>query len=290
MMPVVRVQHLSKNYSGRQSGQGEALNDISFQLESGQVLGLLGHNGAGKSTLIKSLLGAQRYQGEIEINGYEPLSQRAQLMKGVACISDVSVLPDWMRVEQLLEYIAGVHPKFDSLQAQQFLAKTDITLASKVGRLSKGMKVQLHLAVVIATDVNVLILDEPTLGLDLVYRDTFYRHLLQWLQEGERTLIVASHEVQEIEHLLTDVLILKQGNAVWQSAVDDIQHSLFVLDASDEHKAELLACQPLYVEQGLGSSKWLLKRSYLEQVSSLGRVLPAGLTELFLALQKGAVS
>ncbi|SDG84356.1 ABC-2 type transport system ATP-binding protein [Vibrio xiamenensis] len=290
MKPVVRVQHVSKQYSGHQAGQAHALTDVSFELGGGQVLGLLGHNGAGKSTLIKSLLGAQAYQGQIEINGCEPLSQRAKLMENLACISDVNVLPDWMSVEQLIDYIAGVHPKFQPLVAQQLLAQTDVTLGRKIGALSKGMKVQLHLAIVVATDVNVLILDEPTLGLDLVYRDTFYRHLIEWLQDGERTLLIASHEVAEIEHLLTDVLILKHGQVVWQSPIDEIQNAFFILDASDEHRQVLDQCQPLMVQPGLGSSKWLLPRACYDQVSSLGQVMNVGLTELFLALQKGVQS
>ncbi len=290
MKPVVRVQHVSKLYSGKSSGQSAALTDVSFELRPGQVLGLLGHNGAGKSTLIKSLLGAHRYQGAIEINGYEPLAQRDKLMAHLACISDVNILPNWLSVEQLLEYIAGVHPKFQPLLAQQLLANTDVTLGRKIGALSKGMKVQLHLAIVIATDVNVLILDEPTLGLDLVYRETFYRHLIEWLQEGERTLIIASHEVKEIEHLLTDVLILKQGKVVWQSAIEAIDQAFFMLEASDTCRQQIEQYAPLYVQPGLGSSKWLLEKRCLEPLAALGRVSAVGLTELFLALQTGVQS
>ena len=221
MIPLVHVENISKSYSNSNQNQ-QALSDISFDLKAGQVLGLLGHNGAGKSTLISALLGAHRYQGEIRINGLHPIDQHAELMQHLAYISDVNVLPEWMNVKQLLKYTSGVHPSFDIDKATSVLNNTNIKLNSKIKTLSKGMKVQVHLAMVIATDTKILILDEPTLGLDLLYRDTFYQHLTTWFNAGERCLIIASHEVSEIEHLLTDVLILKQGKVVKQGSMDNI--------------------------------------------------------------------
>ncbi|MBB1314411.1 ABC transporter ATP-binding protein [Aliivibrio sp. SR45-2] len=219
MTSLVHVKHVSKQYS---DSSQQAINDISFDLNAGQVLGLLGHNGAGKSTLINALLGAHRYQGNIRINGLHPINQHAELMQHLAYISDVNVLPEWMSVKQLLKYTSGIHPSFDIDKATAVLSNTNIQLKSTIKSLSKGMKVQVHLAIVIATNTKVLILDEPTLGLDLLYRDTFYQHLTSWFNAGERCLIIASHEVSEIEHLLTDVLILKQGRIVKQETMNNI--------------------------------------------------------------------
>ena len=174
MTALVQVKHVSKQYS---DSRQQAINDISFELNAGQVLGLFGHNGAGKSTLINALLGAHRYQGDIIINGLHPIDQHAELMQHLGYISDVNVLPEWMSVKQVLTYIAGIHPRFDLASANTVLASTDIKHNSHIKNLSKGMKVQLHLAIVIATNTKVLILDEPTLGLDLLYRDTFYQQI-----------------------------------------------------------------------------------------------------------------
>ncbi|NOJ18493.1 ABC transporter ATP-binding protein [Vibrio jasicida] len=284
MSALVSVKHVSKQY--RQ--QGEALHDVSFDLQAGQVLGLLGHNGAGKSTLINALLGAHEYQGTIRINGFEPIMQRDKIMQSLSYISDVNVLPDWMTVAQLLDYTEGVHPGFNRSKADAMLRQTDIKPRARIKSLSKGMKVQLHLAVVIATNTQILILDEPTLGLDLVYRDTFYRHLLEWFHDGERVLIIASHEVSEIEHLLTDVLILKHGRPVLQTSMDSISEDYFILDASDEHRAQIEVLKPLSSQKGLGTTKWLLSSQYAEQVAGLGDVYGVKLADLFLALQKEA--
>ncbi|MFN1547802.1 ABC transporter ATP-binding protein [Vibrio natriegens] len=283
MNATVSVKHLSKHYSQ----QGETLHDISFDLHPGQVLGLLGHNGAGKSTLINALLGAHEYKGTIRINGYEPVMQRHKIMQHLSYISDVNVLPDWMTVEQLLAYTEGVHPGFDRHKADAILHQTDIKAKSRIRALSKGMKVQLHLAIVIATNTQILILDEPTLGLDLVYRDTFYRHLLEWFHDGERILIIASHEVAEIEHLLTDVLILKHGHSVLQTSMDNIHEDYFILDAQDQYHRQIEAMHPLSSQKGLGTTKWLLPSRYAAQVDGLGDIHGVTLADLFLALQKG---
>lgn len=288
MSALMTVNRVSKQYSNKTKGEREALHNISFELKAGQVLGLLGHNGAGKSTLIKSLLGAHDYQGDIEVLGLEPVSQRAKVMEHLSYISDVNVLPDWMSVQQLLRYTSGVHPSFDIDKARAVLAKTDVKPRSKIKSLSKGMKVQLHLAIVISTDTKVLVLDEPTLGLDLVYRDTFYRHLLEWFHDGERALIIASHEVSEIEHLLTDVLILKQGKAVLQSAMSDIEQEYVIVETNQEQDEKISALNPLSSEKALGTTRWLLRAEQAEQVDDVERIYNVKLADLFLALQKGA--
>ncbi|MEI6898142.1 MAG: ABC transporter ATP-binding protein [Psychromonas sp.] len=281
MTLLVDVKNVSKTYQGKL-----AVNNLSFSLKSGQVLGLLGHNGAGKSSLINALLGAKSYQGDISICGLNPVQQHAQLMQYLGYISDVDVLPQWMTVKQILRYTQGVQSNFDLMAAQQLLAKTDIKHSSKISSLSKGMKVQLHLALIISTDTKVLILDEPTLGLDLLYRDTFYRHLIEWLMEGERCLIIASHEVSEIEHLLTDVLILKQGNAIAQGAIEDTLQQYIIVDANHQYGEQIKALKPLSSEQGLGSSKWLIPSQYQQQASQFGTISSPNLQDLFIALQK----
>ncbi len=283
MNAIISVKNVSKHYRK----QGETLHDISFDLHPGQVLGLLGHNGAGKSTLINAILGVHNYKGTIRINGYEPIKQRHKIMHDLSYISDVNVLPDWMSVEQLLNYTEGVHPGFDRHKANTILRQTDIQSRSLVKALSKGMKVQLHLAIVIATNTQILILDEPTLGLDLVYRDTFYRHLMEWFNDGARILIIASHEVSEIENLLTDVLILKHGQSVLQTPIDAIHKDYFILDAKDEFRTQIETMQPLSSQKGLGTTRWLLSSLHIEEVKELGDIHNVTLADLFLALQKG---
>lgn len=281
MMLLVDVKNVSKTYQSKL-----AVNNLSFTLKSGQVLGLLGHNGAGKSSLINALLGAKSYQGDISICGLNPVKQRATLMQHLGYISDVDVLPKWMTVKQILRYTNGVQPSFDLSKAQQLIANTDIQQSSKIGTLSKGMKVQLHLALTIATDTKVLILDEPTLGLDLIYRDTFYRHLIEWMHDGERTLIIASHEVHEIEHLLTDVLILKQGNSIIQGPIEEVLQQYIMVETTHDFTNQLQALKPLSSQSGLGSNRWLIRSQHLQKVREFADISTPTLQDLFIALQK----
>ena len=280
MSTLLSAKNVTKTYSNQ-----VGVENISFELKPGQVLGLLGHNGAGKSTLIKSLLGGHNYQGEIEVNGYHPIHQHAELMQHLSYISDVNVLPEWMTIKQLLRYTEGVHPSFNRQKAEQTLSSTNIQLSSTINQLSKGMKVQVHLAIIIATDTQVLILDEPTLGLDLIYRDTFYRHLMEWFHDGERAMIIASHEVSEIEHLLTDVLILKQGRCVLQKSMEAIESDYFIIEVANNHSSDIQKLKPLTSQPGLGTTKWLLEGQYNPQVESLGNIYNVGLADLFLATQ-----
>ncbi|WP_028862819.1 ABC transporter ATP-binding protein [Psychromonas aquimarina] len=281
MSTLVSAAHITKKYQSTM-----AVKDVSFELQAGQVLGLLGHNGAGKSSLIGALLGSLRHQGEVRVCGLNPVSQRAELMRHLAYISDVNVLPEWMTVAQILRYTSGVHPSFDISKAKELLSSTQIALRTKIGALSKGMKVQLHLSIIIATDTKVLILDEPTLGLDLIYRDTFYRHLIEWFHDGERALIIASHEVNEIEHLLTDVLMLKQGKVVLQGDMDSLHAQYFIVDAVHQHQEAIKQMAPISSQAGLGSSKWLLRSEYRSQAEELGEIINPTLQEIFIALQK----
>ena len=281
MKTLLHVDKVSKKYKSVL-----ALDNISFSLKEGQVLGVLGHNGAGKSSLIGAILGAISYQGNISACALDPRRQRAQLMQHLAYISDVNVLPLWMSVAQILRYSHGVHPRFDIKKAKEMLAKTNILMHQKIATLSKGMRVQLHLSLIIATDTRVLILDEPTLGLDLLYRDTFYEHLIAWFHEGGRALIIASHEVNEIEHLLTDVLILKQGKVAVYAENEALQAQYFILEGAAESQGLIEKMAPLRTIQGFASTKWLLKSQYLQEVQDVGVISQPSLQEIFIAIQK----
>lgn len=280
-MQLVKVNNLSKSYQDKL-----VVNNLSFTLQSGQVLGLLGHNGAGKSSLINALLGFKSYQGNVSICGLNPINQHVELMSCLGYISDGDVLPKWMTVKQILRYVSGMQPNFAVEKALQLLRNTDIEQSSKINTLSKGMKVQLHLALTIASDTKVMILDEPTLGLDLIYRDTFYRQLIEWLHDGERALIIASHEVSEIEHLLTDVLILKQGNSIAQGPLEDVIEQYINLEASHSNTESIQALEPISSQPGLGTNKWIIRSEFLEQASEYGEVSKLRLQDLFIALQK----
>ena len=280
-MQLVKVNNLSKSYKSKL-----VVNNLSFTLQSGQVLGLLGHNGAGKSSLINALLGFKSHQGEVSICGLNPINQHVELMRCLGYISDGDVLPKWMTVKQILRYVAGMQPNFNFDKAMGLLANTDIQQNSKIATLSKGMKVQLHLALTIASDAKVMILDEPTLGLDLIYRETFYRQLIEWMHDGDRTLIIASHEVNEIEHLLTDVLILKQGNSIAQGTIEGVLHKYISVEADNRHTESIKTLNPISSKPGLGTCKWIIKSEFKQQASQYGEVSNVTLQDLFIALQK----
>ncbi|OAN17758.1 multidrug ABC transporter ATP-binding protein [Photobacterium jeanii] len=278
----IDVKGISKTF-----GTQKAVSDISFTVRPGQVIGLLGHNGAGKSTLIKALLGMLHYEGEIEVMGLSPQQHRAKLMESIAYISDVSALPSWMTVKQCLDYVSGVHPQFSLEKAQQYLADTDIKQTVKISQLSKGMKVQFHLAVVMATDAKVLIFDEPTLGLDLIYREKLYAKLQAWLEESTRALIIASHEVSEIEHLLTDVIVLKQGKMVLKSSMAELEtnYSTVLVDNENYSRAESLS--PIYIRKEREQTRMIFENLASDQLKAFSQVCRTSLAELFIAKQVG---
>lgn len=282
--PFIKAQHITKSYHGK-----NALEDISFNLSSGQILGLLGHNGAGKSTLIKALLGMHSCEGELSIFNLSPEKHREKIVERLAYISDVAMLPDWMTVKQLIEYTMGVHDRFEPQKMQQYLDQTNINVKSKIKTLSKGMKVQLHLALVMATNVNVLILDEPTLGLDLMYRSTFYRTLMAWFTEGERALIIASHEVNEIAHLLTDVLMLKNGQVVLQAPLSSLTNEFTILSVNDDNLELAKQLHPLMINAQLGQYRLLFEGTDVVKLAQLGDVSQPSLADIFLAKQQGTI-
>src|ERR1700721_1734326 len=239
----------------KQFGTTMALDGIEMRVEEGRILGLIGPNGAGKTTALNAILGLLPYQGELQVLGRDPWTQRDQLMRDVSFIADVAVLPRWIKVWQVLDYVAGVHPRFDRAKAESFLAKTNIGRARKVRDLSKGMVAQLPLALVMAIDARLLVLDEPTLGLDILYRKQFYDSLLNDYFDRNRTIIVATHQVEEIEHVLTDLVFIDRGRIVFQSSMDEFESRYLEVMVHPEKAAAASALKPIKERQRFRTRK-----------------------------------
>ena len=264
-----------------------ALDGIELEVEEGRILGLIGPNGAGKTTALNAILGLAPYEGSLKVLGRDPWAERDQLMRDVCFIADVAVLPRWMKVSQSLDYMAGVHPRFDRAKAEAFLAKTAIKRTSRVRELSKGMVAQLHLALVMAIDARLLVLDEPTLGLDLLYRKSFYDSLLNDYFDNSRTIIVTTHQVEEIEHILTDVVFLNQGRVVLDASMETLEARYLQLIISPEQLEAARALKPIQERTLLGRSVLLFDNVPRERLAALGEVRTPSLADLFIALIGG---
>jgi ABC-2 type transport system ATP-binding protein len=276
-MNVIEAHGLRKTF-----GKKVALDGVDLQVAEGRILGLIGPNGAGKSTALNAVLGLTAYQGELKVLGRDPWTQRDDLMRDVCFIADVAVLPRWMRVSQALDYVGGVHPRFDRAKAERLLAKTSIQRNSKVRTLSKGMVTQLHLALVMAIDAKLLVLDEPTLGLDLLYRKQFYDSLLNEYFDGNRTIVVTTHQVEEVQHVLTDVMFINHGRIALACSMDELVHP--------EQLEAARALKPLQERQLFGRSILIFDRADREQLAALGEVRTPTIADLFVAVmsEKGA--
>jgi ABC-2 type transport system ATP-binding protein len=265
-------------------GKTIALDGVDLRVEEGRILGLIGPNGAGKTTALNAFLGLTPYQGELRVLGRDPWAERDQLMRDVCFIADVAVLPRWLRVSQALEYVAGVHPRFDRTKAEGFLAKTSIQRASKVRELSKGMVVQLHLALVMAIDARLLVLDEPTLGLDILYRKQFYDSLLHDYFDRSRTIVVTTHQVEEIQQVLTDVMFINRGRIVFNCSMDEFESRYLELMVHPEQLAAARALKPIHERQVFGRSILLFDRVDRQQLAPLGEVRTPSIADLFVAV------
>ena len=261
-----------------------ALDGIDLQVEEGRILGLIGPNGAGKTTALNAILGLTPYQGQLKVLGREPWSDRDRLMCDVCFISDVAVLPRWIKVSQALDYVAGVHPRFDRAKAEAFLAKTTIHRNSKVRELSKGMVAQLHLALVMAIDAKLLVLDEPTLGLDILYRKQFYDSLLNDYFDRSRTILLTTHQVEEIEHVLTDVVFINRGRIVFNRTIEEMESRYLEVSVRPEQLAAARALKPIYEREVLGRSILLFDHVDRRQLGAFGEVRTAGIADLFVAI------
>ncbi len=261
-----------------------ALDGIDLRVEEGQIVGLIGPNGAGKTTALNAILGLIPHQGELTVLGRDPWTDRDQLMRDVSFIADVAILPRWIRVSQALDYVAGVHPRFDRAKAEGFLAKTTIRRTSKVRELSKGMVTQLHLALVMAIDARLLVLDEPTLGLDILYRKQFYDSLLNDYYDGSRTIVVTTHQVEEIENILTNVMFIDRGRVVFDCSMEDLESRYVELKVRPEQAAAARALKPMHERQVLGRSILLFDRVDRQQLAELGDVRTPSIADLFVAV------
>lgn len=264
-------------------GATRALDGLDLQVEEGRIVGLIGPNGAGKSTAINAILGLTRCEGEIRVLGLDPWADRDRLMAEVCFIADVAVLPRWMRVWQALAYVAGVHPRFDLAKAEGFLAKTQIGRASRIRELSKGMVAQLHLAIVMAIDARLLVLDEPTLGLDLLYRKAFYDSLLNDYFDAQRTILVSTHQVEEIQHILTDVVFLDRGRVVLDASMEDFEQRYVELAARPEAVATARTFGPIHERQVFGRSYLIYDGADRGRLAELGEIRTPSLADLFVA-------
>ena len=277
-MACIEARGLRKAY-----GKTVALDGVDLRVEAGRILGLIGPNGAGKSTALNAMLGLIEFQGDLKVLGRNPWTERDRLMRDVCFIADVAVLPRWMRVRQALDYVAGVHPRFDRGKAEGFLAKTDIKRASRVRELSKGMVAQLHLALVMAIDAKLLVLDEPTLGLDILYRKQFYDSLLNDYFDGDRTIVVSTHQVDEIQHILTDVAFIRRGRIVLDCSMEDFEARYLDVAVRPENLAAARALGPIHERPGIGRSHLLFDGVDRDRLAALGDVRAPSLADLFVA-------
>jgi len=280
--PIVHARGLSKRY-----GRAVAVDGIDLDIAPGRIVGLIGPNGSGKTTTLKAILGLIDCEGELAVLGLDPRRQRDALMAQVCFIADVAVLPRWISVAQAVDYVAGVHPRFDRAKCESFLAQTRLIPKMKVRQMSKGMVAQLHLALVMAIDARLLVLDEPTLGLDILYRKQFYKDLLERYHDAEKTLLITTHQVEEIEHILTDLIFIRDGRLVLQATMDEVGERFTELLASGEHAEAARQLGPLDERSLFGRSVFLFDGQPRESLQALGEIRTPGVADLFVATMKG---
>jgi ABC-2 type transport system ATP-binding protein len=278
-MTVIEARGLRKAF-----GSTIAVDGIDLRVEEGRILGLIGPNGAGKTTALNAILGLTPYQGELQVLGRDPWTQRDRLMRDVSFVADVAVLPRWIRVSQALDYLAGVHPRFDRAKAESFLVRTTIKRTSRVRELSKGMVAQLHLALVMAIDARLLVLDEPTLGLDILYRKQFYDSLLNDYFDRTRTIVVTTHQVEEIQDVLTDVMFINRGRIVLNCSMEVFESRYVELMVHPEHLVAARALKPIQERQVFGRTILLFDHVDRQQLAALGDVRTPSIADLFVAV------
>ena len=285
MSNVIEARGLSKSY-----GSFAALTNVSFSIPLGRIVGVIGANGAGKTTMLNAILGLTRFEGELQVLGQDPRRDRAKLMENVSFISDVATLPRWMKVSQILDYVEAVHPNFMRDKALDYLTRTKIPLSKKIRALSKGMVTQLHLAMVMAIDAQLLVLDEPTLGLDIIFRKSFYSSLLGDYFDNDRTILVTTHQVEEIEHILTDVMFIRDGEMVLYETMDDLGEKFFEITVDAEKGEALRALNPISETSALGRIQFVFEGISREELKKYGEPKRVGLADLFVAKMTGGQS
>jgi len=282
MNAVVTASGLNKHYKNT-----VALDHVNFRIESGRIVGLIGPNGAGKTTALKAILGLTDFQGELNVLGFDPRTQRDRLMEQVCFIADVAVLPRWLRVREAVDFVANVHPRFNRAKCEAFLARTKLTPDQRVKQMSKGMIVQLHLALVMAIDARLLVLDEPTLGLDILYRKQFYQSLLEDYFDENKTIIVTTHQVEEIEHILTDLMFIRDGKIVLDTDMEAVGERFAEVMVSADKAATARSMKPLDERQVFGKSIFLFDGADRATLESMGEVRRPTVSDLFVATMKG---
>lgn len=285
MEAIIHAQGIRKSY-----GKKIALNNINLTIPAGRIVGLIGPNGAGKTTLLKGILGLAQVEGDLHVLGLNPFSDRVKLLEDVSFIADTAILPRWIKVSEAVDYVAGVHPKFSREKATGFLAKTNITPNNKVADLSKGMVTQLHLALIMAIDSKLLVLDEPTLGLDIIYRKQFYEALLNDYYDAQKTIVITTHQVEEIEGILTDLIFINNGEILLETSMEDIGRSFFELQVDAANKEAAMALKPIHIRSVLGGYNMVFENIDSDQLSVLGKVSTPSVADLFVAKMQPATS
>ncbi|MCC6596758.1 MAG: ABC transporter ATP-binding protein [Rhodanobacteraceae bacterium] len=282
MNAIVQARHLSKSY-----GNTKALDDVSFDIEAGRIVGLVGPNGAGKTTALKAILGLADFDGELTVNGVDPRRERTRLMQDVCFIADVAVLPRWLRVGEAIDFVAAVHPRFSRDKCNGFLAHTKLAPRMRVRELSKGMIVQLHLALVMAIDARLLVLDEPTLGLDILYRKAFYESLLGDYFDADTTILVTTHQIEEVEHILTDLMFIRSGRIVLAATMEQVAERYVEVMVNPDRADAARALAPLNERQVFGKSIFLFDGVDRTRLAELGELHKPSVADLFVATMKG---
>ena len=283
MNAVISARNLSKRY-----GKKKAVDDISFDIPAGRIVGLIGPNGSGKTTTLKAALGLVPFDGELNVLGLDPRTQRDALMQDVCFIADVAILPKWLRVKDAIDFVAGVHPRFNRAKAERYLASTKLEPAMKVKAMSKGMVVQLHLALVMAIDAKLLVLDEPTLGLDIMYRKQFYQNLLEDYFDENKTIVITTHQVEEVEHILTDLMFIRDGKIVLSASMDEVGERYTEVMVSNDKLNAANALQPIDQRSVFGKSVMLFDGVPRAQLAALGETRNPSVADLFVATMKGS--
>ncbi len=283
MSAVISAKGLSKHY-----GKSVAVDNISFDIPAGRIVGLIGPNGSGKTTTLKAALGLIPFEGDLSVLGFDPRKQRDALMQEVCFIADVAILPRWLRVGDAIDFVAGVHPRFDRSKAERYLAATKLKPEMKVKTMSKGMVVQLHLALVMAIDAKLLVLDEPTLGLDILYRKQFYQHLLEDYFDEKKTIIITTHQVEEIEHILTDLIFIREGKLVLSASMDELGERYTEVMVSADKISAANALGPIDQRSVFGKAIMLFDGVPRDQLANLGETRNPSVADLFVATMKGS--
>jgi ABC-2 type transport system ATP-binding protein len=285
MPPLIEARELTKKY-----GAHIALDRANFTVQAGRIVGLIGPNGAGKTSALRAILGLTHYEGQLSVLGREPFRQRTELMFDACFIADVAVLPSWLRVDDAIDFVAGVHPKFRRDRAQELLAKTQITGKRRMRELSKGMKTQVHLALTMAIDAKLLVLDEPTLGLDILARSAFYDALVNDYMDETRTILITTHQVEEVENLLTDVLFIDKGRIVLDSSLEDIATRYAAVAVAPDSIEAARAMKPFYERRMLGKVVMYFEHPDPDKLAGFGEVHTPSVSDLFVATLSGAAA